>query len=92
MEQSQISGVGNIYKSESLFLAGIAPHRLMGSLDGEELKNFILQCVKYYQHRMSLVEQLFVTILIYIIIMGSTLGFHLILMKMIEATISCDGL
>ena len=38
MEQSQISGVGNIYKSESLFLAGIAPHRLMGSLDGEELE------------------------------------------------------
>ena len=38
MEQSQISGVGNIYKSESRFLAGIAPHRLMGSLDGEELE------------------------------------------------------
>ena len=38
MEQSQISGVGNIYKSESLFLAGIAPHRLMGSLDDEELE------------------------------------------------------
>src|SRR5210317_1695483 len=38
MEQSQISGVGNIYKSESLFLAGIAPHRLMGTLVGEELE------------------------------------------------------
>ena len=38
MEQSQISGVGNIYKSESLFLAGVAPHRLMGSLDDEELE------------------------------------------------------
>ena len=38
MNQSKISGVGNIYKSESLFLAGIAPHRTMGSLDGEELE------------------------------------------------------
>ena len=38
MEQSQISGVGNIYKSELLFLAGIAPHRLMGSLDDEALE------------------------------------------------------
>ena len=25
MDQGQISGVGNIYKSESLFLSGIAP-------------------------------------------------------------------
>ena len=38
MEQGQISGVGNIYKSESLFLAGIAPHRTMSSLDDEELE------------------------------------------------------
>ena len=38
MDQSQISGVGNIYKSESLFLAGIAPHRIMGSLGNEELE------------------------------------------------------
>ena len=29
MEQKNISGVGNIYKSESLFLAGLAPHRLL---------------------------------------------------------------
>lgn len=38
MDQSKISGVGNIYKSESLFLAGIAPQRMMGSLTGEELE------------------------------------------------------
>ena len=38
MDQGQISGVGNIYKSESLFLAGIAPHRTVGSLDEEELE------------------------------------------------------
>ena len=38
MDQKKISGVGNIYKSESLFLAGIAPHRKMESLDEEELE------------------------------------------------------
>ena len=38
MDQKKISGVGNIYKSESLFLAGIAPHRTMGSLDEKELE------------------------------------------------------
>lgn len=37
MDQTQISGVGNIYKSESLFLAGIRPDRLMESLSIQEL-------------------------------------------------------
>ena len=36
MEQSNISGVGNIYKSESLFLAGISPKRIMKSLNKTE--------------------------------------------------------
>jgi formamidopyrimidine-DNA glycosylase len=38
MDQSQISGVGNIYKSESLFLAGIRPDRLLESCSDEELE------------------------------------------------------
>lgn len=38
MDQGQISGVGNIYKSESLFLAGIAPHRTVGTLSEDELQ------------------------------------------------------
>ncbi len=42
MDQSQISGVGNIYKSESLFLAGLAPHRLMESFTDEELQKLYL--------------------------------------------------
>ena len=37
MDQTQISGVGNIYKSESLFLAGIRPDRLMETLSIQEL-------------------------------------------------------
>jgi len=38
MDQGQISGVGNIYKSESLFLAGLDPRRTMGSFSDEELE------------------------------------------------------
>lgn len=38
MDQGQVSGVGNIYKSESLFLAGLDPRRLMESFSDEELE------------------------------------------------------
>jgi formamidopyrimidine-DNA glycosylase len=37
MEQKYVSGVGNIYKAESLFLSAIAPHRKVGSCSQEEL-------------------------------------------------------
>jgi formamidopyrimidine-DNA glycosylase len=37
MEQKNVSGVGNIYKSESLFLAGLAPYRKVGECTSEEL-------------------------------------------------------
>ena len=42
MEQSQISGVGNIYKSESLFLSKISPFRLMESLSNYDLEQLYL--------------------------------------------------
>ena len=37
MEQSQISGVGNIYKSESLFLAKLRPDRVISECSDEQL-------------------------------------------------------
>jgi formamidopyrimidine-DNA glycosylase len=37
MDQSQISGVGNIYKSESLFLAKLRPDRLLSSCTDNQL-------------------------------------------------------
>ena len=37
MEQKNVSGVGNIYKSESLFLSALAPHRKVGECSEEEL-------------------------------------------------------
>ena len=38
MDQSQISGVGNIYKSESLYLAGLKPDRLLDSCTDKDLE------------------------------------------------------
>ena len=38
MHQESISGVGNIYKSESLYLAGLNPARRIGSLTVLELE------------------------------------------------------
>ena len=46
MEQSQISGVGNIYKSESLFLSKISPFRLMESLSNYDLEQLYLSVCK----------------------------------------------
>lgn len=46
MDQSQISGVGNIYKSESLFLAGLDPRRTMDSFTDEELEKLYLAVCK----------------------------------------------
>ena len=37
MEQKNISGIGNIYKSESLFLSKLAPHRKIKDCSREEL-------------------------------------------------------
>jgi formamidopyrimidine-DNA glycosylase len=49
MDQSQISGVGNIYKSESLFLAGISPYRKMESLSPQELEKLYNAICKVLQ-------------------------------------------
>ena len=46
MEQSQISGVGNIYKSESLFLSKISPFRSMESLSNYDLEQLYLSVCK----------------------------------------------
>lgn len=37
MNQKNISGVGNIYKSEALFLAGIDPRKTIGACTDDEL-------------------------------------------------------
>ena len=37
MDQSVVAGVGNYVKAESLYRAALSPHRLVGSLSGEEM-------------------------------------------------------
>ena len=46
MNQSVICGVGNYLKSESLYLAGISPHRIVETLSREEISNLnsAIQC------------------------------------------------
>ncbi|MFA4817848.1 MAG: bifunctional DNA-formamidopyrimidine glycosylase/DNA-(apurinic or apyrimidinic site) lyase [Parcubacteria group bacterium] len=45
MEQELISGIGNIYRSEILFEAGIAPTRIIKKLNSQEIKK-IYQSIK----------------------------------------------
>jgi endonuclease VIII len=37
LDQRVAAGIGNEYKSELLFLAGLSPHRTLGSVDDETL-------------------------------------------------------
>jgi len=45
MDQSAMSGIGNIYSSEILFRAGVRPERKAGSLDNKEIKE-IFKAIK----------------------------------------------
>ena len=44
MDQSVISGIGNYLKSESLYEAKLSPHRIIESLNNEELLNLYHAC------------------------------------------------
>jgi endonuclease VIII len=45
LDQRVAAGIGNEYKSEPLFLAGLSPHRALGSVDDETLVSiFALAC------------------------------------------------
>ena len=47
MEQKNVSGVGNIYKSESLFLAGLAPYRKVGTALRKNCHDFISRLKRF---------------------------------------------
>jgi formamidopyrimidine-DNA glycosylase len=46
LEQNVIAGIGNIYRSESLFQAGILPDRLVSSLSVDERHALLLNIKK----------------------------------------------
>lgn len=47
LEQSLLSGIGNVYKSETCFACGINPFRRIGSLTDDELKCLVSQARKF---------------------------------------------
>lgn len=46
LEQNEIAGIGNIYRSEALFLANILPFRLSETLTSDEQKNIVIAVKK----------------------------------------------
>ena len=53
MDQTFISGLGNIYVNEALFMSGIRPIRLCNSLSLSEIKNLIFNIKKILQFSIS---------------------------------------
>jgi len=47
MDQTFVSGLGNIYVNEALFMSRIKPSRTCNSLNQNEIKNLILNNLKF---------------------------------------------
>jgi endonuclease-8 len=47
LDQSAIAGIGNVYKSEVLFAAGISPFARVAGLDDEALEKIVATAVKF---------------------------------------------
>lgn len=54
LEQHRIAGIGNIYRSEALFLAGILPTRLIGQLKAKEEALLLLSIKKVLRQALKL--------------------------------------
>ena len=53
MDQTFVSGLGNIYVNESLFMSKIRPTRMCNSLNKNEIKNLILNIRKILKFSIS---------------------------------------
>ena len=53
MDQTFVSGLGNIYVNEALFLSKIKPLRICNSLNKNEIKNLILNIKKILKFAIS---------------------------------------
>ena len=53
MDQTFVSGLGNIYVNETLFLSKIKPSRTCNSLNKNEIKNLILNIKKILKFAIS---------------------------------------
>lgn len=54
LEQNLIAGIGNIYRSEALFLAGILPHRRIATLTPAEWKKLLPAIKQVLRHAVRL--------------------------------------
>lgn len=54
LEQNLIAGIGNIYRSEALFLAGVLPTRRIASLGPHEWKKILPAIKKVLRHALKL--------------------------------------
>lgn len=54
LEQNLIAGIGNIYRSEGLFLAGILPTRIIETLQPSEWKKLLPAMKKVLRHAVRL--------------------------------------
>ncbi|MDD2766891.1 MAG: DNA-formamidopyrimidine glycosylase [Candidatus Moranbacteria bacterium] len=54
LEQNLIAGIGNIYRSEALFLAGVLPTRLLGTLSIEEQHRSVVSVKKVLKQALQL--------------------------------------
>src|SRR5690606_27180016 len=43
LDQTVVSGIGNVYKSEGCFAARVSPWQRLGELDDEQLRSVILE-------------------------------------------------
>ena len=53
MDQTFVSGLGNIYVNEALFLSKIKPSRICNSLNKNEIRNLILNIKKILKFAIS---------------------------------------
>lgn len=54
LEQNEIAGIGNIYRSEALFLAKILPFRMTETLTPDEQKNIVMSVKKVLRRALRL--------------------------------------
>jgi endonuclease VIII len=53
LNQNAIAGIGNVYKSEVLFICGISPFAILSSIDDAQLERVIATSRKLLQHNVS---------------------------------------
>jgi endonuclease-8 len=54
LEQSAVSGIGNVYKSEACFRAQISPARVLGAIDDDALRALLLDVAEVMRENVAM--------------------------------------